>query len=328
MGKFIVKRLLWLIPVVLGVTLFVFTIMYFTSGDPVRLMLGANATEETIQQTRDELGLNDPFMVRFVNYCKDVFLHFDFGESYQTKQSVTDQILVRFPYTLRVALISVVMATLIGIPMGVLAATHQYSWLDNSSMFLSLFCVSMPNFWFALILVMIFSQKLGILPPSFDGSWQSYILPCVACALGGAAGIARQTRSSMLEVIRQDYITTARAKGQKEFKVIYSHALKNALIPIIQTVGNMIGGSLGGALIAETIFSIPGMGVYMMNGISQRDYPIVQGGVIFIAFCFCLVMLLVDLIFAFVDPRIKSQYVSKKKSAPKVKEEAAHEIHA
>lgn len=324
MGKFILKRLLWLIPVILGVTLFVFTIMYITPGDPVRLMLGANATEETIQATRDELGLNDSFVVRFLKYCNDVFLHFDFGKSYQTKQFVTDQIMARFPFTLKVALISVAMATIIGIPIGVLAATHQYSWMDNLSMFGSLFCVSMPSFWFALILVMIFCQKLGILPAGGIGSWECYILPCVSCALGGAAGIARQTRSSMLEVIRQDYITTARAKGQKEFKVIYSHALKNALIPIIQTVGNMVGASLGGALIAETIFSIPGMGVYMMNGISQRDYPVVQGGVIFIAICFCLCMLLVDIIFAFVDPRIKSQYASAKK-APKKKEETENE---
>lgn len=241
-----------------------------------------------------------------------MFLHFDFGESYQTSQSVTDQIVARFPYTFRIALFSVILATIIGIPVGVIAATHQYSWKDNLSMFGSLFCVSMPNFWFALILVMIFCQKLGWLPSSGISSWKCYILPVVSCAIGGAASIARQTRSSMLEVIRQDYITTARAKGQKESKVIYGHALKNALIPIIQTVGNMFGGSLGGALIAETIFSIPGMGVYLMNGISQRDYPVVQGGVIFIALCFCLCMLLVDLVFAFVDPRIRSQYKSAK----------------
>ncbi|PLT72738.1 peptide ABC transporter [Mediterraneibacter gnavus] len=312
MLKFVGKRILWLVPVILGVTFFVFTIMYFTPGDPVKIMLGANATEEQIEQKTEELGLDDPFFVRFGNYCEDVFLHFDFGESYQTSQSVTDQIVARFPYTFRIALFSVILATIVGIPVGVIAATHQYSWKDNLSMFGSLFCVSMPNFWFALILVMIFCQKLGWLPSSGISSWKCYILPVVSCAIGGAASIARQTRSSMLEVIRQDYITTARAKGQKESKVIYGHALKNALIPIIQTVGNMFGGSLGGALIAETIFSIPGMGVYLMNGISQRDYPVVQGGVIFIALCFCLCMLLVDLVFAFVDPRIRSQYKSAK----------------
>ncbi|WP_394926445.1 ABC transporter permease [uncultured Robinsoniella sp.] len=317
MFKFIGKRILWLIPVILGVTFFVFTIMYFTPGDPVKIMLGANATEEQIEQKTEELGLDKPFLVRFGNYCKDVFFHFDFGKSYQTNQSVTDQILARFPYTFRIALFSVLLATIIGIPIGVIAATHQYSWKDNLSMFGSLFCVSMPNFWFALILVMIFSQKLGILPSSGISSWKSYILPVVSCAIGGAASIARQTRSSMLEVIRQDYITTARAKGQKENQVIYGHALKNALIPIIQTVGNMFGGSLGGALIAETIFSIPGMGVYLMTGISQRDYPVVQGGVIFIAICFCLCILLVDLVFAFVDPRIRSQYKSVRKSKGK-----------
>ncbi|HHX62749.1 MAG TPA: ABC transporter permease [Epulopiscium sp.] len=310
MARFIIKRILWLIPVILGVTLFVFTIMYFTPGDPVRLALGANATEQQIQLERDALGLNDPFFIRFGNYLKDTFVHFDLGTSYQTKQSVTQQIFLRFPYTLRIALISVFLATVIGIPIGIVAATHQYTWKDNISMFGSLFCVSMPSFWFALILVMIFSQRLGWLPSSGIKSWTGYILPCVSCALGGAAGIARQTRSSMLEVIRQDYITTARAKGQKEFKVIYGHALKNALIPIIMTVGNMIGASLGGALIAETIFSIPGMGVFMMNGISQRDYPVVQGGVLFISVCFCLCMLFVDILFAFVDPRIRSQYKS------------------
>lgn len=310
MAKFIARRILWLIPVILGVTFFVFTIMYFTPGDPVRSMLGADATEEQIQTQRDALGLNDPFLVRFGNYLKDTFLKFDLGTSYQTKQSVSEQIILRFPYTLRIALISVFLAALIGIPVGVIAATHQYSWKDNLSMFGSLFCVSMPGFWFALILVMIFSQRLGWLPSSGVKSWMGYIMPCISCALGGAAGIARQTRSSMLEVIRQDYITTARAKGQKEFKVTYGHALKNALIPIIMTIGNMIGSSLGGALIAETIFSIPGMGVYMMNGISQRDYPVVQGGVLFISVCFCLCMLLVDIVFAFVDPRIRSQYKS------------------
>lgn len=314
MYSFIVKRILWLIPVILGVTFFVFTIMYFTPGDPVRIMLGANATEAQIEEKTEELGLDDPFFVRFANYCEDVFLHFDFGTSYQTKQEVSDQIVQRFPYTFKIALYSVILATIIGIPVGVIAATNQYTWKDNLAMFGSLFCVSMPSFWFALILVMIFCQQLGWLPSSGIDSWKSYILPVVSCAIGGAAAIARQTRSSMLEVIRQDYITTARAKGQKESKVIYGHALKNALIPIIQTVGNMFGGALGGALIAETIFSIPGMGVYMMNGISQRDYPVVQGGVIFIAICFCLSMLLVDIVFALVDPRIRSQYKSSSKN--------------
>lgn len=313
MVRFIAKRIAWLIPVIFGVTFFVFTIMYVTPGDPVRLMLGANATKNQIETQRHELGLDKPYIVRFVNYVKDVVLHFDFGTSYQTKQSVTQQIFIRFTYTLRIALFTVLLAALIGIPLGVLAATHQYSWKDNLSMFGSLFCVSMPGFWFALILVMIFCQKLGWLPSSGISSWKCYILPCVSTALGGAAGIARQTRSSMLEVIRQDYITTARAKGQKEFKVIYGHALKNALIPIIQTVGNIIAFSLGGALIAETIFSIPGMGVYMMNGIAQRDYPVVQGGVIFISIFFCLCMLLVDIVFALVDPRIRSQYQSSSK---------------
>ena len=318
MLRFILKRLLWIIPVVLGVTLLIFAIMELTPGDPVRLMLGANATQEQLDAARIEMGLDKPFPVRFATFIGDM-LRGDFGTSYMTKQSVGEQFLLRFPFTLRIAALSVLIAMVIGIPVGILAATHQYSWVDNLSMFLSLFCVSMPSFWFALILVMVFSQMLGWLPSSGAASWLSYILPCVSCALGGAASIARQTRSSMLEVIRQDYITTARAKGQSEFKVMYSHALKNALIPIITTVGNTFGSLLGGALIAEQIFSIPGVGVYLLNGISQRDYPVIQNGVIFIAICFTLVMLVVDLLFAFFDPRIRSQYVGKKKAVKKEK---------
>ena len=181
------------------------------------------------------------------------------------------------------------------------------------SMFLSLFCVSMPGVWFALVLVAIFCNRLHLLPTMGLDSWKGYILPCVSLALGSVAALARQTRSSMLEVIRQDYITTAQAKGQKELRIIYGHALKNALIPIITTIGTHIGYSLGGALIQETIFSIPGIGTYMVNAIGNRDYPAVQGGVLIIAVVFTIVVLITDLIYVFVDPRLKSQYTYKKK---------------
>lgn len=320
MGRYILRRLLWIIPVIFCVTIMVFTIMYITPGDPAKMILGSNATEERVEQLHEEMGLNGTYLQRLGAYMKQVFTQGDLGASYYTKVSVTEQIKARLPFTLRIAAMSILIAALVGIPLGVLAATHHFSWIDNLSMFASLFCVSMPSFWFALILVQIFALKLGILPAVGLQSWKGYILPCVSLAIGGAAGLARQTRSSMLEVIRQDYITTARAKGQTETKVIYKHALKNALIPIITVMGGMFGGSLGGALIAETIFSIPGMGVYLTGAISQRDYPIIQGGVLFISICFCLIMLLVDIVYALVDPRIRSQYMGRSKKSKKNKE--------
>lgn len=320
MGKYILKRLLWIIPVVLGVTVMVFTIMYLTPGDPAKMILGSNATEEKLEALHEEMGLDGTYFERLGRYMKQVFVDHDLGSSYYTGVSVKEQIKARLPFTLRIAGISILVAACIGIPLGVLAATHHYTWIDNVAMFASLFCVSMPSFWFALILVSFFALKLGWLPAVGIKTWTGYILPCLAGAIGGAAGLARQTRSGMLEVIRQDYITTARAKGQTERKVIFKHALKNALIPIITVMGGMFGSSLGGALIIETIFSIPGMGTYLTDAISKRDYPVIQGGVLFISICFCLIMLLVDIVYAFVDPRIRSQYAGKSKKRNTAKE--------
>ena len=209
-----------------------------------------------------------------------------------------------------IAVISMGMAILIGLPLGVIAATNQYSWKDNLSIFSSLFCVSMPSFWFSLIMVMLFSLRLRILPPLGIDSWKCYIMPCLSIAVGGAANVARQTRSSMLEVIRQDYVTTARAKGQKERLVIYGDALQNALIPVITVIGGQFANMMGGSIIAEVVFSIPGVGSYMLDAISFRDYPAVRGGVLIISLCFCLIILAVDILYAFVDPRIRAQYES------------------
>ncbi len=299
-----------MIPVIIGVSIFVFTIMYFSPGDPAMIILGSNATEEMYEAKRVELGINEPYIVQLGVFLKNIFLQADFGNSFKTNQDVVSQVLMRLPYTLKLALGSVLLSLLIGIPLGVLAATNQSSWKDNGSMFLSLFFVSMPNFWFALLLVMLFSLTLGWLPSIGADSFRCYILPCISIAVGGAGGIARQTRSSMLEVIRQDFITTARSKGQKELVVIYQHALKNALIPIITVVGMQVASMFGGALVAEAIFSIPGVGSYMLTSIANRDYPAVRGGVLIIAICFSLIMLIVDIIYAIVDPRIRAQYES------------------
>ncbi|MEX1375870.1 MAG: ABC transporter permease [Eubacteriales bacterium] len=313
MGKYILKRLIIMIPVVLGVTILIFTIMYFTPGDPASIILGPNASQEQLMAKNEELGLNTGYFERLFNYIKDLFFRFDFGKSYINNRSVSGQILERFPRTVTIAFLSVIISLVVGIPLGIIAAINQYSWKDNASMLLALVGVSMPNFWVGLLLVILFALTLGWLPPGGIGGLKFYILPCIATSLGGAANIARQTRSSMLEVIRADYIVTARAKGQVERKVIYKHALRNALIPIITIAGASFGILIGGTLVIETVFSIPGLGSYMTAAISNRDYPAIQGSVIFLSILFGLVMLLVDILYAFIDPRIKGQYQKNKK---------------
>lgn len=312
MGKYILKRLLWMIPIVLGVTIIVFTLMYFVPGDPAQMMLPDDATEQEIEEMREYLGLNKSYGERLFTYMRNAFLYGDFGNSYRLKTPVMPALLDRLPRTVLLAAMTMLISMAVGIPLGVMAAVHQNGPADRISMVLSLAGVSMPSFWLALLLVLLFSVKLGWLPATGFDSFQCFILPALSGALGGIAGQARQTRSSMLEVIRSDYITTARAKGVAERKVIYSHALPNALIPIITISGSAFGHMLGGTLILETIFSIPGVGTYIINGVNNRDYPVIQGGVIFLAVVFGLMMLLVDLAYAFVDPRIKSQYMGKK----------------
>lgn len=311
MIKYILKRLLLMIPVVLGVTILIFTIMYFTPGDPAQIALGPNATAAEVAAKRAELGLDDPFFVRLGRYLGDVFLQFDLGTSYLTNKAVALELLERFPRTALISVLCMLISIVVGIPLGINAAIHQDKLWDRLSMFIALFGVSMPNFWLALMLVIVFALKLGILPAYGLDGLQYYILPCVSLSFGGIAQQARQTRSSMLEVIRSDYIITARAKGLSEWSVIVKHALPNALIPVITVAGTQFGYMLGGALVIETVFSIPGIGMYLINGISSRDYMVVQGCVVILAIAFSFVMLGVDLIYAFVDPRIKSMYKGK-----------------
>ena len=246
MIRYIVKRILLMIPVIIGVTWLIFTIMYFTPGDPAQIILGSEVSTEVLEAKREELGLNKSYIERFVEYAKDVYFHFDFGESYMNGKPVIEDIFQRFPYTLRVASISVCLALLIGIPLGVIAAVNQYSWKDNASMLVALVGISMPGFWVGQMLSLLFALKLGLLPASGVDGPASYILPCLAIGLTGCASIARQTRSAMLEVIRQDYIVTARAKGIINSKVIFVHGLRNALIPVATQAGTSFGMQLGG----------------------------------------------------------------------------------
>ncbi len=308
MGKYILKRILLMIPVILGVTLLIFIIMSFTPGDPATLILGADATMEDIMALRSKLGLDKPLLVRYFDYIKNIVLHFDFGNSYTNGIAIKDEIIHRFSYTLRVAFFSILIALVIGIPLGVTAAVNRGTWKDTAALTISLLGISVPTFWLGLMMAIVFALKLGWLPASGVGSFKYYILPCLSVSFSGIASLTRQTRSSMLEVIRADYIVTARAKGATEHSVIYKHALRNALIPIVTQAGAIFGVLLGGALVNEIIFGIPGIGSYMVTAIKGRDYPAVQGSTILVAVAFGIVMLIVDIIYAFIDPRIRAQY--------------------
>ena len=308
MLKYTAKRLVLLIPVILCVALLIFVIMSFTPGDPAVIILGENATPEQIEALHEKLGLDEPLLVRFFNYIKGIVTRFDFGTSYTNGREVKQEILQRFGFTLKIASFSMVFSLGIGIPLGIIAALNRNTWKDNLSMSVALVGVSMPTFWFGLMLSIIFALKLRWLPPSGVGGIENYIMPCLAVSMPGIAGMARQTRSSMLEVIRADYITTARAKGQTERVITFRHALRNALIPVVTQAGAIFGLLMCGTLVAETVFTIPGLGTYMVTAIKSRDYPAIQGAVIMVSIAFSVVMLLVDLLYALVDPRIRAQF--------------------
>lgn len=311
MIRYILKRLLLIIPVLLCVAVLIFTIMYFVPGDPAQIILGSNATAEEITQLRDQMGLNDPYFVQLGRFLYDL-VHLDFGESYIYGTSVASELIARFPITFLFAIVCMVIRVFVGTPLGIVAAVHQNGFADRACMIFAMLGVSLPGFWLAMMLVLLFSVQLGWLPPYGIDSMACWVMPVIAGSISGIAGQARQTRSSMLEVIRSDYVTTARAKGLSEQKILYKHALPNGLIPIIQVIGNGLGNSLVGALVIENVFSIPGMGTYLTRAVSTRDYPVVQSVVVLLALTFSLIMLAVDLGFAFADPRIKAQYEGKK----------------
>jgi len=295
-----------MIPVLLGVLFIIFTLTFFAPGDPAAIVLGEAASHEALEQQREIMGLNDPFLVQFARFAFNI-VRLDFGESWLTGRQISVELAARFPTTIQLAFMGVILAVLMGIPLGIISATKQYSIFDAGATFIALLGASIPNFWLGMMLIMWFAVG-GILPPSGFATPMHWILPTITIGTGGAAIIMRMTRSSMLEVIRQDYIRTARAKGQSESKIIFKHALKNALIPVMTVVGLQIGGLLGGAVLTETIFSIPGIGSYMVSAIAQRDRPVIINSVIIIAVIFSFVNLIVDILYAFVDPRIRSQY--------------------
>lgn len=325
MTRYIFKRLLLVIPVLIGVVLIVFTINYFTPGDPVVGLLGNNFTQEQYDAKRAELGLDESYLVQFFNYVKGIVTEFDLGDSYQNSRPVNMEIQGRFPTTLALGLLSVLVTVVVGVPFGVLSATKQYSALDYGVTTTSLVFASMPSFWMAMMFTIIFSLKLQWFPASGLDSWKGWVLPVLALGLSPVATVTRITRSSMLDVIRQDYIRTARAKGIKESTLIFRHALPNALIPVVTVVGMQLGFIIAGSVVIEALYAIPGIGSLITTAINNKDYPTIQGSVLFLSIIICGLNLLVDLIYGFIDPRIKAQYVSGKAKKLKTakKEESA-----
>ena len=309
MWKFILKRLLMLIPVLIGVTLLVFLILNMAPGDPAKVILGEQATPEQIAELREQMGLNDPVLVQYGRYIVNL-VQGDMGDSYKTKGPVSEEVFKRFPHPIQLTVAAMLIAIVVAIPLGVIAAVKQNTIFDGVSMIIALIGVSMPIFWLGLLLILLFSLRLGWFPVSGKSGFSSIVLPAIALGFNHMASIARTTRSSMLETIRQDYIRTVRAKGVAYGVVIRKHALKNALIPVITVIGLQFGYMLGGSVLTETVFAWPGVGHLMVDSINGRDIPMVMGCIILVCATFSLVNLAVDILYGFVDPRIKSQYKS------------------
>lgn len=321
MGKYIVKRLLMMIPVILAVAILIFTIMTFVPGNPASLILGADATEEQILIKEHELGLDQPYVIRLGTFLKQTFVDFDFGRSYWTNTSVTEELMARFPRTLAIAGFAMLFTVIIGIPLGIFTAIHEGTFADRIGVLLCVIGVSMPTFWLAMLFVLLFALKLKLLPAQGMDGAKYFVLPVVAQSLGGISGMVRTARAAMLEVVRADYVTTARSKGLSERKVIYEHALPNAMLPIISVLSGQLANQLGGALVIEQVFSIPGIGLYLINAVNTRDYPVAQSSVVFLSILFSLIVLLTDLGYAAVDPIIRAQFVQGGTKKKKRKEE-------
>lgn len=313
MWKFVLKRLLLTIPIILAVVFLVFSLLYFAPGDVTRQLLGSQWTPEAAEAIRHEFGLDQPFLTQYVNYVKGL-LQGDLGISFMTREPVVDMLRVSFPNTLYIVITSVVMAVVISIPIGILAALKPNSVFSGFTTAFSLVGVSAPSFWIGLLLMLLFALKLKWLPASGLESFSAIILPTIVLSLSHLAALSRTTRSSMIESLRMDYIRTARAKGVKEKTIVYKHALRNAMMPTVSLIGFIIGEMMGGATVVETIFGISGMGRLLVESVNKRDTNPVLGCVTIMAICVALMSILTDVAFAYLDPRIKAQYVGGGKS--------------
>lgn len=307
MWRYIVKRLILLIPVVIGISILMFGIMKLSPGDTARLVLGERADEQDLQQWRHENGLDKPVVVQYFDYVIKA-AQGDLGNSYVTKRPVMEQFAAKFPVTFKLAFFSTIIAIIIGIPVGIISAIKKYSLFDSLSTVLALIFCSMPAFWLGLMLILVFALWIPIFPSNGVASLQSYVLPSLATSVLTTPYLLRVTRNTLLEVMKEDYIRTARAKGLKEGKVVIRHALKNTLIPVVTAGAMQFGMLLGGAVISEMVFSMPGLGRYLIGAIRDNDMPVVMGACLLIAVAFSLVNLLTDIAYAFLDPTIKAEY--------------------
>ncbi|MGQ9824862.1 MAG: nickel ABC transporter permease [Desulfotomaculales bacterium] len=307
MWRYVTKRLLYLVPVLFGVSIITFGLINLAPGDPAELILrsgGVEPTREAVEALREELGLNDPLYVQYGCWLWNV-CHLDLGKSFRTGRPVAEEILSRFPATLELTFAAMVFMVCLALPAGILSALYRHAFLDHLSRLGALFGASLPGFWLGLVLIYFFAVKLGVLPVMGRGGLKHLVLPAVTLGFGLAAVYARILRASMLDVLGQDYIRVARAKGLKEKWVIGRHALKNALLPVVTLLGVSCGHLLGGAVIVETIFAWPGVGKFAVDSIFNRDYPVIQGYALSMAVVFVLVNLLVDISYVFLDPRIR-----------------------
>ena len=310
MLKYIIKRILLLIPILLGVSAIIFLLKTVTPGDPARQILGNTATEEQVQELREELGLNDPVVVQYVRYIKNIVTKGGFGSSYRTGEPVLSEILPRLGTSGIITIGAVAIGAIIGIVLGIISALKKYTWVDSLVLVISMFFQSVPEFVVALVLIMIFAVNLHWLPATGITSIKGFILPMVTIGLASVASYTRITRSSMLEVLGEDYIRTARAKGQTENNITYHHALRNAMIPVAQSIGTSLGNSIGGGMVIETVFGVPGVGKYIVDSITQRNYPSVLGGALIIAMVLTIINLIVDISFVLIDPRLKTTIIA------------------
>lgn len=299
-----------MIPVLLGISFVIYALMSISPGDPARMILGENADLAAVEALRDEMGLNDPFLIQYGRHMLNM-LKGDLGTSWIFNIPVFDQIIARMPSTVALAIGSTFVMLLLGLPTGIISAVKKYTWVDSVTLMISLLLTSMPVFWLGLMMQLVFSLNLHLLPAQGVDTLKHYILPCVTLGAGMMANLIRMTRSSVLEVTKQDYIRTARAKGCKEGIVVRRHILRNAMLPVITIVGLQFGSLLGGTMIIESVFAMPGLGSLVIQAVRQKDTPLVVAAVMFVAFMGGIINLIVDILYAYVDPRIKSQYVKK-----------------
>lgn len=310
MYKYFIKRLLLLIPVAFGVSFLIFGILAITPGNPGSIILGAGATEEAVAELNHKLGEDLPFFTRYTRYVKNAIMKGDLGNSYLSRLPVFTEVVKRLPVSVLIAILGIMMSSVIGIPIGVLSAVKQYSHLfDTIPTIIALFFAAVPGFWLGMMLLLIFSLNLGWFPSIGIGSWRHFILPIISLALPYSARQLRFTRSSMLETIRQDYVLMARAKGASERIVIWKHAMKNALLPVITVIGSDFSGLIGGAVVVESLFSIPGLGTYIVSGVKMKDIPVVMASTILLSFVLAFIQLIVDFLYVLIDPRIKARYL-------------------